>query len=91
MLPPGGAAAPKVTLCVAPVMFHVTVPPGAIVTLCGLNEDPGVETVAVEPLDGGGDSPPGGGVSWPGGGAVPAATTIVPAMPSSACSAHSYE
>jgi hypothetical protein len=49
MLPPGGAAPLKVTLCVAPENCHVTVSPTAIVTLCGLKVVPGV--VIVMPPD----------------------------------------
>jgi hypothetical protein len=47
MFPPVGAAALNVTLCVS-ANVHVTVPPGAIVTVAGLNAVPLAATVAVD-------------------------------------------
>ena len=47
MLPPAGAAAPKVTLCV-PLNCQVTVPPTGIVATAGAKLFPGVVTVTLE-------------------------------------------
>jgi hypothetical protein len=47
MFPPVGWAALNVTLCVS-ANVHVTVPPGAMVTVLGLNAVPVAATLAVE-------------------------------------------
>lgn len=44
MSPPVGLFAPKVTLCVAPAIFHTTVAPVTIVTVAGVKEVPDVVT-----------------------------------------------
>jgi hypothetical protein len=92
-MPLSKLASDAVTVCGrSSLLFHITIPPAAIVTVRGVNALPARATVAVLGADAGGGVVGGGvvGGGVVGGGVVAAAaTTMLARMPE--CRSHTYE